>query len=159
MRPFAEVCLRIGGYHNNDGNIGGEGVNPNFCTQLLGIAPNTQWEKGDPCPSLPSGMELTRRINLWMYSTENRVENDDPYDPLPHINHIIQVFSEKKAQFNQIHSTGNVCISICITWGVQHGSYTLDRQMLETILKMGIDEIRYIFVGIEDEEEDEMATT
>ena len=150
MKPFSEVCLRIGG-----GGIDPEifdGVDPEFCTKLLGIVPDKQWRMGDPCPSSPPGMKLTRRINLWMYSTKNRIENDDPYDPLPHINHIIRIFSGKRAQFEQIRSMGDVRISMCISWGVVHGSYTIDRRLHEAILKMGIDEIRYIFIGIEDEE-------
>lgn len=151
MKPFAEALLRIGGDGMNPELCAG--VDPKICTDILGIIPDKQSTKGEPL-SKKHDIGIKRRTSVWMYSTENRIENDDPYDPLPHINHIIQVFSGKRMQFDQIRSMGNVRISICITWGVVHGSYTLDRQMLETILGMGIDEVRYIFVGIDDEEEE-----
>ena len=149
MKPFAEVCLRIGGDGMNPELCAG--VDPKVCTDILKIIPDIQCTKGEPL-SITHDNGIKRRTSVWIYSSENHIKNDDPYDALPHINHVIQVFSGKKEMFDQIRRKGNVCISFCISLGVSHGGYTLDRQMLETILGLGVDEIRHVFVSIDDEE-------
>ena len=146
MKQFSEAHLRIGG----------KGVDPEICSEILGVQPDKQWVKGERF-GMEYGVTLERRIGLWMYYAEKHVKNNDPYDPLPYINHIVQLFSGKRRQFGRIrNSMKNVNISISITLRVPAVTYTMDRNLLGTILKMGIDEMRYIFVGIEDEEETEM---
>ena len=156
MKPFTEVCLRIGGDGMNPELCAG--VNPKICTDILGITPDIQLTIGEPL-SMTHDIGIKRRTSVWMYSTENRIKNDDPFDPIPHVNHIIQLFSGKRHLFDRIRNIGNVRISICVTWGVQHGSYTFDNQLIQTILDMGIDEVRHIFVSVDDEEENNATQT
>ena len=47
MKPFVEVCFRIGGYMGEDGYAAGEGVNPDICSDILEVKPDKQWKKGD----------------------------------------------------------------------------------------------------------------
>jgi len=141
VKPFSQAALRIGG----------DGVNPTLCTECLGVIPGKQWKKGDPF-LLEPGRAHNRYSGLWLYSTEAHVPNDDPYDPLPHISHIIQLFSGKREQFDRIRELGDVRISFIVEWWVPHGNYTLDRTVLGAILDLGVDDISCIFVGIEDEE-------
>jgi len=131
--------------------IGGDSVNPDICSEILGVLPDKQWKKGDPW--MGGGLEMHRKcVGLWMYHAEKHVQNNDPYDPLPLVNHIIQVFLEKRERFDQIRNTmSGVSISMSITMGVSSVSYELDKRLLENILKMGVDGIRYIFIGIEEE--------
>ena len=142
MKPYSNATLRIGG----------DGLNPKVCSELLGIIPDKQWRKGEPFMISPGRMH-EKHSGLWMYETENRVKSNNPFDPLPHVNHIIQVFSGKKMQFDKIRNDmKNVSVSIFITLGVPSVTYTLDKQTLETILAIGVDDMNYTFIGIENEE-------
>ena len=161
MKPFLEVRLQIGGSH----------VNPDICTQLLGVPPDKQWKRGECFTPVENGTEIVRKTGLWIYCIEKHVHHDDPYDPLPLVNHFIRTFAEKKAAFDQIHKSMSdgerpsfpleypdnlkyATISLDISWGVVHGFYALDKRTLETILEIGIDEVRCGFVSIENEEEE-----
>jgi len=158
MKAFVEVGLNI---------IGNE-VDPAICTKLLGVLPDRQFKKGDVW-AIREDEICTHDSGLWQYSAEKHVKKIDPYDPLPLVRHIIRVFSGKKAQFDQIReSMGEgqkpnkkfkypenlryVTIKISIFWGVPHGSYTMDEKLLDTILEMGIDEIRYMFASVDYDE-------
>ena len=159
MKAFAEVCL----------TIVGNGVDPAICSKLLGVLPDIKWKKGDVIGVDDDGTIRTRFSGLWQYRAEKHVKKIDPYDPLPLVRHIIRVFSGKKAQFDQIReSMGEgqkpnkkfkypeelryVTIVLSIHWGVPHGSYIMDKQLLDTILEMGIDEIRYMFASVDYDE-------
>ena len=150
MNSYSEVCLRIGGYMEEDGRIGGEGIDPEFCTKLLEIIPDKQWRKGDLF-GIEYGASIKRRINLWMYSTKNRIKNDSPCDLLPHLRHIIKIFGGKSAQFNRMRNMGDVKISIFITSVYTSVTYTLDRLLIEDILELGVDEVKFDFIGIKNE--------
>jgi hypothetical protein len=143
-KPYSRVHLRIGG----------DGVDPKVCSEILGVLPDKQWKKGDPW--MGGGWKMhEKHIGLWKYHAEKHVQNDDPYDPLPLVNHTIQIFAGKRALFDQIRNTMRGSISMSITMGASSVSYELDRRLLETILDMGIDDINCTFIGIEEEEEEE----
>jgi hypothetical protein len=145
---FASAALRIGG----------DGVRPSLFTELLQVAPDKKWRKDEPFVDV-LGRTRKRRIGLWMYDSSNHFQHDDAYDPLPHVNHIIQVFSGKRTLFDQIRGTGGIRISFIIEWGVSHGNYTLDKQLIGTIFDLGVDDINLIFIGIDEEDSTETTLT
>jgi len=162
MKTFTEASLQING----------DGVDPEICSRLLGVLPDIKWKKGDVIRVDTDGTIRTRPSGLWGYDAEKHVQHSDPYDPLLLVNHIIQVFSGKRAQFDQIHkSMGDgekpdieldwfetnkyITVTLSITWGVPHGSYILEKRLLETILNMGVDAVRCFFVSVDYPQEDE----
>lgn len=139
MSYFASACLRIIG----------DGVNPELYSDALRIMPDKAWKKGDVYCLKHDGRMARRNTGLWMYSSKLEIP---PFDPDLHAKEILRVFSGKAAVFEEIKKRDEVKISVIIDWGISHGTYYLDRQLLKDILALGVDDIGCCFVGIDENE-------
>ena len=139
MSYFSSACLRIIG----------DSVNPDLCSEVLKIMPDKAWKKGDVYHLKHDGRMVRRNTGLWMYSSKLEIP---PFDPDLHAKEIIRVFSGRAPAFEVIKKCEGVRISVIIDWGISHGTYYLDRQLLKDILALGVDDVGCCFVGIDEDE-------
>ena len=140
MSYFSSACLRISG----------DDVNPGLCSALLKIEPDRAWAKGEIYRHKRDGSEARRYTGLWLYASKLAIP---PYDPDLHAREIVRVFQGKGEAFDDIRKQGRVRISLIIDWGISHGTYYLDKGLLRDILNLGVDDVGYCFVGIDEDDE------
>ena len=140
MSYFSSACLRISG----------DDVNPELCSALLRIKPDHAWAKGETYHFKKDGREAIRNTGLWLYSSKLAIP---PYDPDLHAREIVRVFQGKREALEDIRKQGRVQISLIIDWGISHGTYYLDKGLLRDILNLGVDDVGYCFVGIDEDDE------
>ena len=138
MGYFSSACLRIGG----------DDVNPELCSSLLQITPDRSWSKGEIYHHKKDGREAKRYTGLWLYASKLDLP---PYDPALHVKEIIRVFKDKVNAFNEIRKLGDVRVSLIVEWGISHGTYYLDKDVLRDVMNLGVDDVGYCFVGIDEE--------
>ena len=139
MSFYSSACLRIGG----------DGVNPELCSSVLQISPDKAWTKGEFYRLKHDGREVRRHTGLWMYVSKLQIP---PFEPSLHVREIIRIFKGKANAFDEIRALGDVRISVIISWGISHGTYYLDKMLLREILDLGVDDVGYCFVGIDEDE-------
>ena len=139
MSYFSSACLRIIG----------DGVSPELCSAVLKIMPDKAWKKGDAYHLKHDGRVARHNTGLWVYSSKLDIP---PFNPDLHAKEIIRIFSGKAAAFEELKKQGDVRISVIIDWGISHGTYYLDRQLLQNILDLGVDDVGCCFVGIDEDE-------
>ena len=138
MSYFSSACLRIGG----------DDVNPELCSSLLQITPDRSCAKSKIYYHKRDGKEARQYTWLWLYASKLDIP---PYNPDLHVKEIVRVFQGKRKAFDEIRKHGNVRVSLIVDWGISHGTYYLDRNLLQEILNLGVDDVGYCFVGIDDE--------
>ncbi len=139
MGYFSSACLRIGG----------DDVDPELCSSILQIKPDRSWSKGEIYHHKRDGREARRYTGLWLYASKLDIP---PYDPDLHVREIVRVFQGKKKAFDEIRKLGAVRISLIVDWGISHGTYYLDKDLLQDILNIGVDDVGYCFVGIDEDD-------
>ena len=139
MSYFSSACLRISG----------DDVNPELCSSLLQITPDRSWAKGEIYYLKRDGRKAIRNTGLWRYASKLDIP---PYNPDLHVKEIIRVFQGKRKVFDEIRKLGDVQFSLIVEWGISHGTYYLDKNLLQEILDLGVDDVGYCFVGIDRDE-------
>ena len=139
MGYFSSACLRIGG----------DDVDPELCSSISQIKPDRSWSKGEIYHHKRDGREARRYTGLWLYASKLDIP---PYDPDLHVREIVRVFQGKKKAFDEIRKLGAVRISLIVDWGISHGTYYLDKDLLQDILNIGVDDVGYCFVGIDEDD-------
>ena len=140
MSYFSSACLRICG----------DDVNPELCSSLLQIMPDRSWAKGEIYHHKRDGREAIRNTGLWVYDSKLTIP---PYNPDLYAREIVRMFQGKGKVFDEIRKQGDVRISLIIDWGISHGTYYLDKGLLRDILNLGVDDVGYCFVGIDEDDE------
>lgn len=133
--------------------IGGDDVKPSACSSGLRLTPDRSWAKDEIYHIKHTGCEARRITGLWRYESKRGLL---PYDPVAQTREIMRVLHGKAEALEAIRRQGSVWMSLITRWGISHGTYCFDRQFIQEILDLGVDDVGLCFVGLlgEDEEND-----
>jgi len=127
----------------------GDKVVPEDCTKLLKLKPTRAWGKDQLYISV-TGHEVKRLTGLWVLESEFFVDSDDP---VVHAEYMFEKFKSCKKPFEILTKTQDAKITFYIEWAISHGTYSLPRDLLERILALGIHDVSFTFIGLDDPEE------
>ena len=125
----------------------GDDVNPELCTELMGVRPWRAWRKGELYVSPRVPMPHVRSSGLWLYGCEKCRWGCPPCESLEKR---ISFLETRRAALLQCHEHGRICASVGLEVEARDVVFTIPTSFFKRLLDLRIDQLTVTFLGYGD---------
>jgi hypothetical protein len=115
--------------------VAGTHLHPGAVTKILGLSPDLQYEKGEKYRRKIGGPELTGKTNLWYYSTNKHLSENEPL--IQHVGMLLKTIKSNEGALKELIRESAAHATLTIFWSGRTDSKVPNvadlRAMLESI--------------------------